>query len=117
MDNEAYKSGKKSFPHIQVLFFSCPLVFVHTKNYYVKVYSWSFGFILFFETGLCSVNLHVDFSWKVMLLASMWKNFNIVFRIICKFRGQLPNNEVVPILNNFNDAGVIYFVNHFKCDL
>ena len=47
MDNEAYKSGKKSFPHIQVLFFSCPLVFVHTKNYYVKVYSWSFGFIFF----------------------------------------------------------------------
>ena len=72
MDNEAYKSGKKSFPHIQVLFFSCPLVFVHTKNYYVKVCVLMIVWLYFFlETGLCSVNLHVDFSWKVMLLASM----------------------------------------------
>ena len=48
MDNEAYKSGKKSFAHIQVSGFFLSFIF---RAYHellcksTKVYSWSLGFI------------------------------------------------------------------------
>ena len=71
MDNEAYKSGKKSFAHIQVSGFFLSFSFRAYQELLCKSVLMIVWLYFFLETGLCSVNLHVDFSWKVMLLASM----------------------------------------------
>ena len=67
MDNEAYKSGKKSFAHIQVSGFFLSFSFRAYQELLCKSTKCTHDrlALFFLEKRV----LHVDFSWKVILQA------------------------------------------------